>query len=81
MLEEAGVDNQATQPASTPTYRVDVPLYTLLQKTSAGRSTLPQRSEPAILPDPVYPQITRTKDLKRSGFIYHANNGVRAFRR
>ena len=81
MLEPASVDNEATQSPSTPTYRVDVPLYTLLQKTSAGRSALPQRAEPATLPDPVFPMITRTEDLKRSGFIYHANNGVRAFRR
>jgi MoaA/NifB/PqqE/SkfB family radical SAM enzyme len=66
--------------ASPPPFRIDVPLHALLQKP-AERTTLPLSPEPLTLPEPVFPQITRTHDLKRSGFIYHANNGVRAFRR
>ncbi|HEY6328772.1 MAG TPA: radical SAM protein, partial [Blastocatellia bacterium] len=60
--------------------RVDVPLYTLLQKTQ-DRSFLKIDKEAQKLPDPIFPQNTRTADLKQSGFFYHANNGVRAFRR
>ncbi|HWQ32356.1 MAG TPA: radical SAM protein [Blastocatellia bacterium] len=79
MLEQAGIVNTAHS-ASPPPFRIDVPLHALLQKPAA-RSTLPLSPEPVTLPEPVFPQITRTRDLKRSGFIYHANNGVRAFRR
>ena len=80
MLEEIHVQPapKTTEPAQA--YRIDVPLYTLLQKTQQ-RSTLPLSPEPVTLPEPVFPQIKRTTDLKRSGFVYHANNGVRAFRR
>jgi MoaA/NifB/PqqE/SkfB family radical SAM enzyme len=69
-----------TTGTQTPPFRIDVPLYTLLQKGSA-RSSFAGDEEPAGLPGPVFPQQMRTGDLKRSGFVYHANNGVRAFRR
>jgi hypothetical protein len=69
-----------TTGARTPLFRIDVPLYTLLQKGSA-RSSFAGDEEPTGLPGPVFPQQMRTGDLKRSGFVYHANNGVRAFRR
>src|SRR5262252_2026518 len=79
MLDKVGTQNTATaQPAQQ--FRIDVPLYTLLQKTQE-RSALPILAEPVALPDPVFPQVKRTKDLKQSGLFYHANNGVRAFRR
>jgi len=65
---------------STPAFRVDVPLYTLLQKTQE-RSALDPDRELQSLPEPVFPQNTQVGDLKQSGFFYHANNGVRAFRR
>ena len=80
MLDQAGVQNTATAPPSTQQFRIDVPLHALLQKTRR-RSALALRKEPVTLPDPVYPQVKRTKDLKQSGLFYHANNGVRAFRR
>jgi MoaA/NifB/PqqE/SkfB family radical SAM enzyme len=80
MLDQVGAQNTATAPASAQQFRIDVPLYTLLQKTQE-RSALPLSAEPVALPDPVFPQIKRTKDLKQSGLFYHANNGVRAFRR
>jgi len=80
MLDQVGAQNTATAPAAAQQFRIDVPLYTLLQKTQE-RSALPVSAEPVALPDPVFPQIKRTKDLKQSGLFYHANNGVRAFRR
>jgi sulfatase maturation enzyme AslB (radical SAM superfamily) len=82
MLEQIHVQprQETTETESAPAFRIDVPLYTLLQK-STQRSTLPPSPEPVTLPEPVFPQIKRTTDLKRSGFVYHANNGVRAFRR
>jgi len=80
MLDQVGTQNTATAPAPAQQFRIDVPLYTLLQKTQE-RSALPLSAEPVALPDPVFPQIKRTKDLKQSGLFYHANNGVRAFRR
>src|SRR5262249_50805741 len=64
----------------TPAFRIDVPLYNLLQKSSA-RSALAASEESQALPEPVFPQREYTGNLKRSGFVYHANNGVRAFRR
>jgi MoaA/NifB/PqqE/SkfB family radical SAM enzyme len=64
---------------AAPAFRVDVPLYTLLQQSS-NRPQFNQQGE-ITLPDPVFPQQTWTRDMKRSGFAYHANNGVRAFRR
>jgi MoaA/NifB/PqqE/SkfB family radical SAM enzyme len=79
MLDQVGIQNTAPE-SSTQPFRIDVPLYTLLQKTSS-RSALPLSSEPVTLPEPVFPQVTRTEDLKRTGLFYHANNGVRAFRR
>jgi MoaA/NifB/PqqE/SkfB family radical SAM enzyme len=80
MLDQVGAQdkNAASQPAQT--FRIDVPLYTLLQKKQE-RSALELSQEPVSLPDPVFPQIQRTEDLKQSGLFYHANNGVRAFRR
>ncbi|HKE03489.1 MAG TPA: radical SAM protein, partial [Blastocatellia bacterium] len=80
MLDQVGSQNTATPPPSAQPFRIDVPLYTLLQKTQE-RSSLPLASEPLALPEPVFPQIKRSKDLKQSGLFYHANNGVRAFRR
>ena len=80
MLDQVGTQNTATAPAPAQQFRIDVPLYTLLQKTQE-RSALPISAELVALPDPVFPQIKRTKDLKQSGLFYHANNGVRAFRR
>src|SRR5215510_2147068 len=81
MPEMAGVENMDVKSPSTPTFRIDVPLHTLLQKTSTGRTTLAPSVEPATLPEPVFPQMARTKDMKQSGLFYHTNNGVRAFRR
>jgi MoaA/NifB/PqqE/SkfB family radical SAM enzyme len=80
MLEQAEIAPTPIDASSTQTYRIDVPLYTLLQKTST-RTTLPPSPEPQVLPEPVFPQHQGAEDLKRSGFIYHTNNGVRAFRR
>jgi MoaA/NifB/PqqE/SkfB family radical SAM enzyme len=80
MLDQVGTQNTATAPAPAQQFRIDVPLYTLLQKTQE-RSALPISTDPVALPDPVFPQVKRTKDLKQSGLFYHANNGVRAFRR
>lgn len=89
MLDQAGIDSNGsnTIPPNNsadyvaPTYRVDVPLYTLLQKTSTGRSVFTPSAEPKTLPEPVFPQLKGDGDMKRSGFVYHANNGIRAFRR
>lgn len=80
MLEQAAGDKPQVAAESAPTFRIDVPLYTLLQKTSA-RSALAPSAEAVTLPEPVFPQIRRTKDLKQRGLFYNANNGVRAFRR
>src|SRR5262245_10165670 len=80
MLDQVGTQNTATAPPPAQQFRIDVPLYTLLQKTQE-RSALPLSADPRALPDPVFPQVRRTKDLKQSGLFYHANNGVRAFRR
>ncbi|HMG35763.1 MAG TPA: radical SAM protein [Blastocatellia bacterium] len=79
MFQEASTQQSLSAHETAP-YRVDVPLYTLLQKSSS-RSGVPHTAEPVPLPEPEFPQQKRTKDLKRSGVIYHANNGVRAFRR
>jgi len=80
MLDQAAGDKPQVAAESAPTFRIDVPLYTLLQKTSA-RSALAPLAEPVTLPEPIFPQIRRTKDLKQRGLFYNANNGVRAFRR
>ena len=80
MLEQVHIKPGYEEMESTPPFRIDVPLHTLLQKTST-RSALASSPAPQTLPEPVFPQQKRTKDLKRSGFVYHANNGVRAFRR
>jgi MoaA/NifB/PqqE/SkfB family radical SAM enzyme len=69
-----------TQTADSTPFRIDVPLHTLLQKTQQ-RSILPLKSESVTLPDPIFPQKRSSRELKRTGLIYHANNGVRAFRR
>lgn len=79
MIDQVELQNREAAEA-TPAYRVDVPLYTLLQK-SQERSAFGIDKEAQKLPDPVFPQNTRTGDMKQSGFVYHANNGVRAFRR
>src|SRR5215471_2856451 len=79
MLEQAHIE-PGQKEESTPSFRVDVPLYTLLQKSST-RSTLELSSEPLALPEPVFPQHKSAKEMKRSGLVYHANNGMRAFRR
>ncbi|MGH9827458.1 MAG: radical SAM protein, partial [Blastocatellia bacterium] len=65
---------------TAPQVRVDVPLYNLLQKSST-RSKLEVPDIPQTLPEPVFPQHASTKDLKRKGFLYHSNNGIRAFQR
>src|SRR5215813_5618675 len=79
MLDQVGTQNTAAPPP-TQQFRIEVPLYTLLQKTQE-RSALPLSADPVALPYPVFPQVNRTKDLKQSGLFYHSNNGVRAFRR
>jgi MoaA/NifB/PqqE/SkfB family radical SAM enzyme len=80
MLDQVEVQNTKTATPSTQSFRIDVPLYTLLQKTQS-RSALELSPEALTLPEPVFPQINRTEDLKQTGLFYHANNGVRAFRR
>jgi MoaA/NifB/PqqE/SkfB family radical SAM enzyme len=79
MIEEVQLQSREAA-ENTPAFRVDVPLYTLLQK-SQERSALKIDREPQKLPEPVFPQNAGNADLKQSGFFYHANNGVRAFRR
>jgi MoaA/NifB/PqqE/SkfB family radical SAM enzyme len=80
MLEQREIEPRVEQMESTPPFRIDVPLHTLLKKSST-RSTLTPLPEFQTLPEPVFPRQKRTKDLKQSGLFYHANNGVRAFRR
>jgi MoaA/NifB/PqqE/SkfB family radical SAM enzyme len=80
MLDQVETQNTATPTPPAQHFRIDVPLYTLLQKTQE-RSALQLAADPLALPEPVFPQVKRTKDLKQSGLFYHANNGVRAFRR
>jgi len=70
----------SSQRAAPPAFRIDVPLYTLLQGRSE-RTSLASSREDQSLPEPVFPQQTTRKDLNRTGVIYHTNNGVRAFRR
>jgi MoaA/NifB/PqqE/SkfB family radical SAM enzyme len=80
MVQPVKIKSSQPEESSTPAYRVDVPLYTLLQGRSE-RSTLVAAPEMQALPEPVFPQQEADKDMKRSGFVYHANNGMRAFRR
>jgi hypothetical protein len=68
MLDQVGIENTAAESSAAQTFRIDVPLYTILQKTST-RSALPLSSEPVTLPEPVFPQVIRTEDLKRTGLF------------
>ncbi|MFI5176154.1 MAG: radical SAM protein, partial [Terriglobia bacterium] len=81
MPEPAQVESTPEFTESTRPFRVDVPLQEFLQKASVRTSVLPAAPEPQALPEPVFPMNKTGSDMKRSGFVYHANNGVRAFRR
>jgi len=81
MPEQAQVQSEPEFTESSRPFRVDIPLHDLLQKDSVRTSVLPPLEEAKSLPEPVFPMNKRTTDMKRSGFVYHANNGTRAFRR
>jgi hypothetical protein len=49
MLEQSGSKETPANPSSAQTFRIDVPLYTLLQKTTE-RSALALSAEPVALP-------------------------------
>jgi MoaA/NifB/PqqE/SkfB family radical SAM enzyme len=81
MLEQTRVEpTMPHEEPAPPPFRIDVPLYTLLQKSST-RSELDKAPEAVTLPEPDFPQMKAAMEMKRSGFVYHANNGMRAFRR
>jgi MoaA/NifB/PqqE/SkfB family radical SAM enzyme len=65
---------------STPAFRVDTSLHEILKSGERPNAVQPQ-GEPQKLPEPVFPQHPEDWEQERSGFTYHYQNGMRAFRR
>ena len=63
-------------PGKVP-FRLEERLHQSLM--NATRSTVPELAGPQTLPIPPFPQRTRTTNP--TGLVYHADNGLRAFRR